>query len=40
MQIRELTIERFRGINALSWRPPSNVVCLIGKQLTAIREAR
>jgi hypothetical protein len=30
MQIRELTIERFRGINALSWRPSSNVVCLVG----------
>ena len=30
MQIRELTIERFRGINALSWRPSSNVICLVG----------
>src|SRR5687768_15970676 len=30
MQIRELTIERFRGINTLTWRPVSNVVCLVG----------
>ena len=30
MQIRELTIEGFRGINALCWRPSSNVVCLVG----------
>ena len=30
MQIRELTIERFRGINSLSLRPLSSVVCLLG----------
>jgi AAA domain, putative AbiEii toxin, Type IV TA system len=30
MQIRELTIERFRGIRSLTWRPASNVVCLVG----------
>jgi hypothetical protein len=30
MQIRELTIERFRGIQSLTWQPLSGVVCLVG----------
>jgi len=29
MQLRELTIERFRGIEQCKWRPTSAVACLI-----------
>ena len=30
VQIRELTIERFRGIKDCTWRPGQGVICLIG----------
>ena len=30
MFIRSLTIERFRGLERLEWRPPGRVNCLIG----------
>jgi hypothetical protein len=30
MQIRKLTVERFRGIRFLDWQPGGRVICLIG----------
>ncbi len=31
MQIRELTIRNFRGIERLSWQPTASLVCLLGR---------